>query len=132
MQSNDSKYTRVRELIRRERRKQPPMRVMFLSDLDGEEPDKKAANKFLLGCSLDYQMKVDVVWENARRLADVVPVASIGVAVEHHGIAQAIASDVGRLGARQAPVDEALDDERNPVERPFEGEPIADSLIVSR
>ena len=46
------------------------MRVMFLSDLDGDEPDKRTANKFLLGCSLDYQMKADVVWENARRLAE--------------------------------------------------------------
>lgn len=70
MQSNDNKFTRVRALIREERRKQPPMSVMFLSELDGAEPDKRTANKFLLGCCLDYQMKVDVVWENARRLAE--------------------------------------------------------------
>lgn len=43
MQSNDRKDTRVRALIREERRKQPPMRVMFLSDLDGGRPDKRTA-----------------------------------------------------------------------------------------
>ena len=70
MHSHNRKDTRVRALIREQRRKQTPMRVKFLSDLDGDEPDKKTANKFLLGCILDYQMKVDVVWENARRLAE--------------------------------------------------------------
>ena len=29
----------------------------------------RSANKFLLGCILDYQMNVDEVWENARRFA---------------------------------------------------------------
>ena len=70
MQLHNRKYTRVRELIREEHRRQPPMRVMFLSDLDGRQAHKKTANKFLLGCILDYQMKVEVVWENARRLAE--------------------------------------------------------------
>ena len=70
MEPNNPKYKRVRELIREERRRQPPMRVMFLSDLNGRRADKRSANKFLLGCILDYQMNVDEVWENARRFAE--------------------------------------------------------------
>ena len=66
MEPYNDKYNRVRQLIREERRRQPPMRVMFLSRLNGRPADKRSANKFLLGCILDYQMKVDVVWENAR------------------------------------------------------------------
>lgn len=46
------------------------MRVMFLSRLNGRPADKRSANKFLLGCILDYQMKVRLVWENARRFAE--------------------------------------------------------------
>ena len=70
MEPNNPKYKRVRELIREERRRQPPMRVTFLSDLNGRRADKRSANKFLLGCILDYQMNVDEVWENARRFAE--------------------------------------------------------------
>lgn len=33
-------------------------------------PSKKDANKFLLASILDYQMRAEVVWENARRLAE--------------------------------------------------------------
>ena len=31
---------------------------------------KRAANKFMLACILDYQMNADQAWENARRLAE--------------------------------------------------------------
>ena len=70
MKPGSRKYERVRKLIREERRRQPPMRVMFLSRLNGCRADKRSANKFLLGCILDYQMKVGLVWENARRFAE--------------------------------------------------------------
>ena len=64
------KYERVRKMIRAERRRQSPMRVPFLSRLNGRWADKRSANKFLLGCILDYQMRVGLVWENARRFAE--------------------------------------------------------------
>ena len=70
MQPTNDKHLRIRSLIRTERRRQSPMWTMFLSDLDGRQADKKIANKFLLGCILDYQMRVEVVWENARRFAE--------------------------------------------------------------
>lgn len=70
MKPSSRKYGRVRKLIRDERRRQPPMRVPFLSRLNGRRVDKRSANKFLLGCILDYQMKVGLVWENARRFAE--------------------------------------------------------------
>jgi endonuclease III len=34
------------------------------------QPSMKDANKFFLGCILDWQMRVEVAWENARRLAE--------------------------------------------------------------
>ena len=42
----------------------------WLGDLKGERSDKKSANKFMLGAILDYQIRADVAWENARRLAE--------------------------------------------------------------
>jgi endonuclease III len=42
----------------------------WLSDLNGRYANKKRANKFLLGCILDYQIPADTAWENARRLAE--------------------------------------------------------------
>ena len=34
------------------------------------KPSRKDANKFFLASILDYQMRVEIVWENARRLAE--------------------------------------------------------------
>src|SRR4030067_422401 len=45
----------------------------WLHDDDGEviqRLNKKRANKFLLGCIIDYQMRAGVAWDNARRLAE--------------------------------------------------------------
>lgn len=42
----------------------------WLSECIGKPVDKKRANKFFLGCILDYQINSDVAWENARRLAE--------------------------------------------------------------
>lgn len=36
----------------------------------GKAASKKAANKFLLGCILDYQIPADKAWANAKRLAE--------------------------------------------------------------
>ncbi len=38
--------------------------------LEKKPVSKKAANKFLLACSIDYQMDADRVWANAWRLAE--------------------------------------------------------------
>ena len=40
----------------------------WLSDLKGRRATKKSANKFMLGCILDYQMPADLVWENAKQI----------------------------------------------------------------
>ena len=69
MKPRHDKLTRVRRLIRAERRRQPTMHVPFLSALNGRRADRRSANKFMLECILDYQMDVDVVWENVRRFA---------------------------------------------------------------
>jgi len=36
----------------------------------GQAVSRKNANKFLLACILDYQMKAEAAWNNARRLAE--------------------------------------------------------------
>jgi endonuclease III len=36
----------------------------------GKPANKKSANKFLLGCILDYQMRAETAWENAHRLTE--------------------------------------------------------------
>lgn len=41
-----------------------------MSQLEGRPADKKSANKFMLACILDYQMRYQIVWENARRFAE--------------------------------------------------------------
>ena len=42
----------------------------WLSDLRGRPADRKTANKFVLGAIMDYQMKGDIVWNNARILSE--------------------------------------------------------------
>ena len=42
----------------------------WLDELDGKPADKKRANKFLLGCILDYQIPAQRAWDNAARLAE--------------------------------------------------------------
>lgn len=42
----------------------------FLPPPGGRPLGKKAANKFLLGCVMDYQIRADIVWKNARRLSE--------------------------------------------------------------
>ena len=70
MKPRHNMLTRVRRLIRDERRRQPTMHVAFLSALNGRWADRRSANKFMLGCILDYQMPVDVAWENAKWFAE--------------------------------------------------------------
>ena len=41
-----------------------------MSRLEGRPADKKSANKFLLACVLDYGVRYQIVWENARRFAE--------------------------------------------------------------
>lgn len=42
----------------------------WISDAGLKTLDKKRANKYLLACILDYQMKYARAWDNARRLAE--------------------------------------------------------------
>lgn len=42
----------------------------WLSECAGRPADKRSANKFLLACSLDYQMLARRAWDNARVLAE--------------------------------------------------------------
>lgn len=65
MQSHDPKYTRVRALIREERRRKPPISRHVPVQSRWREAGQENTNKFLIGCILDYQIKVEVVWENA-------------------------------------------------------------------
>jgi len=46
------------------------MKWPWLEDYIDKPLKKKAANKFVLGAILDYQMNAYVVWENARRYAE--------------------------------------------------------------
>ena len=64
-----NKHQRVRKLLLDNR---PPRGIgwPWLANLKGGRTDKKSANKFMLGCILDWQMKAEQVWENARRFAD--------------------------------------------------------------
>jgi endonuclease III len=42
----------------------------WLEEKQGKSIDKKHANKFLLGCMLDWQIPAHRAWKNARRLAE--------------------------------------------------------------
>lgn len=42
----------------------------WLGKFNGQQADKKSANKFLLGSILDYRIRTETAWENARRLAE--------------------------------------------------------------
>ena len=64
------KHQRVRKILLAERRRHGG-NWPWLSELNGDWADKKSANKFMLGSILDYQMKAVLVWENARRFAEV-------------------------------------------------------------
>jgi endonuclease III len=65
------KYGRVKDLILK--MDKDDLVWPWLQDEDGkiiQKLNKKRANKFLLGCILDYQMKAHVAWDNARRFAE--------------------------------------------------------------
>ena len=64
------KYERVGHLLLSNRREHPEGFWSWMSNLNGQPADKKSANKFLLACILDYQMRYQTVWENARRFAE--------------------------------------------------------------
>ena len=68
---NDTeKAARVRDRLLARRGGSAGIHWRWLSDLGGAWADRKRANKFLLGAVLDYQMRADLVWENARRFAE--------------------------------------------------------------
>lgn len=64
----DSKYERVATLLLNSRTDEDDEFWDWLRK--GEIPDKKSANKFFLACILDYQIRAEVAWGNARRLAE--------------------------------------------------------------
>lgn len=63
----DEKVYRVAKLLINNRRKDTDFWYWLKPDL---MPSRKDANKFFLGSILNYQMRAEVVWENARRLAE--------------------------------------------------------------
>jgi endonuclease III len=63
------KLERIAKILLGQPRSQAKDEWPWLSDLRGKPASKKRANKFFLGCILDYQMDAEVVWENCRRLA---------------------------------------------------------------
>ena len=65
-----TKQDRVRDLLLSNREEHPPGFWSWMSRLEGQPADKKSANKFMLACILDYQMRYQIVWENARRFAE--------------------------------------------------------------
>lgn len=66
-----TRYRRVREmLLGIEEYSEGELSWPWLSDLRGRPADRKAANKFVLGAIMDYQMKGDQVWNNARVLSE--------------------------------------------------------------
>ena len=65
-----SKHHRVKRLLLSNREEHPAGFWSWMSQLGGQPADKKSANKFMLACILDYQMRYQIVWENARRFAE--------------------------------------------------------------
>lgn len=66
-----SKSERVKDLILKMNKDE--LYWPYLHDEDGkiiQKLNKKRANKFLLGCTLDYQIKAHLAWDNAKRLAE--------------------------------------------------------------
>lgn len=68
--SSTSKHQRVKRLLLSNLQEHPEGFWSWMSLLDGRPADKKSANKFMLACILDYQMRYQIVWENARRFAE--------------------------------------------------------------
>lgn len=64
---SEGKYGRVRELLLANRGE---AHWPWLSELEGRPADKRSANKFLLGSIVDFQVRADEAWENARRFAE--------------------------------------------------------------
>lgn len=56
-----------RLLIERREHEDPDFWYWLRAD---RSPTKRDANKFMLACILDFQMRAEIVWENARRLAE--------------------------------------------------------------
>ena len=65
-----SKHHHVKRLLLSNREEHPAGFWSWMSRLEGQPADKKSANKFMLACILDYQMRYQIVWENARRFAE--------------------------------------------------------------
>ncbi len=64
-----NKHQRVRKLLL-DHRRPGDLSWPWLSDLNVKRADKKSANKFMLGCILDFQMKAEQAWDNAERFAE--------------------------------------------------------------
>ncbi len=63
----NSKSQRVAKLLLNNRKDDD---IEFWLGKNGQIADKKSANKFLLSSILDYQIRTETAWENARRLAE--------------------------------------------------------------
>ena len=66
-----AEHWRVRELLLGNREySEGELSWPWLSNLHGRPASRKTANKFVLGAIMDYQMKGDHVWNNARILSE--------------------------------------------------------------
>ena len=68
--SDHGKYARVKILLLDNRRTHPDGFWGCMSKLDGKQADKKCANKFLLACVLDMQLKSEQVWSRTERYVE--------------------------------------------------------------
>ena len=67
---NHNKLQRVSNLLLEDRKKTGAFDWKAALNVKGSGVDKKVANKLMLGCILQYQMRADLVWKNARRFAE--------------------------------------------------------------
>lgn len=72
--STVDKHERVRDLLLSNRGAPGNASDHFwpwMSELDGKPADKQSANKFMLGCIIDYQNFAGRAWDSARRFTEV-------------------------------------------------------------
>lgn len=65
-----SRLVRIGELLVEHGETNDPNSILWISRGPTGRVSRRDANKFLLGCILDYQIPAGTAWENARRLAE--------------------------------------------------------------
>ena len=70
MTNLNDKHRRVRDLLLDHRPEQSRDFWPWLGAFEGQRADKKSANKFLLGCMVDFRKNSDRVWRDTRIFAE--------------------------------------------------------------